>query len=37
MDMMIAAHAKTVGAVFVTRDKAFRFLKPEVVLEDWGR
>ncbi|ESQ88631.1 hypothetical protein ABAC460_15180 [Asticcacaulis sp. AC460] len=35
-DMMIAAHAKTVSAVLVTRDKAFQHLKPHLAgLEDW--
>jgi tRNA(fMet)-specific endonuclease VapC len=35
-DMMIAAHAKAVGAVLVTRDKAFQHIKHHLAgLEDW--
>ena len=35
-DMMIAAHAKAVGAVLVTRDKAFQHIKLHLAgLEDW--
>lgn len=35
-DMMIAAHAKDVGAVLVTRDKAFQHIKHHLTgLEDW--
>jgi tRNA(fMet)-specific endonuclease VapC len=35
-DMMIAAHAKAVGAVLVTRDKAFQHVKNRLAgLEDW--
>ena len=35
MDMMIAAHAKAVGAILVTRDKAFSRVKGGLKLEDW--
>lgn len=34
MDLLIAAHAQSVGAVLVTNDRAFVQL-PELVLEDW--
>lgn len=35
-DMMIAAHAKTVGAILVTRDKAFQHIRHHLqALEDW--
>jgi len=35
-DMMIAAHAKAVGAVLVTRDKAFKHIRDLLAgLEDW--
>lgn len=36
MDMLIAAHAKSEGAVLVTNDKAFYNI-PELVLEDWTK
>jgi tRNA(fMet)-specific endonuclease VapC len=35
MDMMIAAHAKAVGAILVTRDRAFGFVPDGSPLEDW--
>lgn len=36
-DMMIAAHAKAVGAILVTRDKAFQHIKHHLAgLEDWS-
>ena len=35
MDMMIAAHAKTVDAILVTRDSAFKFAPGGLKLEDW--
>jgi tRNA(fMet)-specific endonuclease VapC len=35
MDMMIAAHAKAVGAILVTRDRAFSRVHGGLVLEDW--
>jgi tRNA(fMet)-specific endonuclease VapC len=35
MDMMIAAHAKALGTVLVTRDKAFSRVPQGLVLEDW--
>lgn len=35
-DMMIAAHAKTVGAILVTRDRAFWHIRQHLAaLEDW--
>lgn len=37
-DMMIAAHAKAVGASLVTRDKAFSHIRKHLAgLEDWTR
>ncbi|TXT33067.1 MAG: PilT domain-containing protein [Comamonadaceae bacterium] len=35
MDVMIAAHAKALGAVLVTRDKAFGRVPEGLLLEDW--
>jgi tRNA(fMet)-specific endonuclease VapC len=35
MDMMIAAHAKTVNAILVTRDRVFSFIPDGLILEDW--
>ena len=35
MDMMIAAHAKAVDAVLVTRDRAFSRVPQGLALEDW--
>lgn len=35
MDMMIAAHAKAVDAVLVTRDRAFSRVQQGLSLEDW--
>ncbi len=35
MDMMIAAHAVTIGATLVSRDKAFGQTVPRVRLEVW--
>lgn len=35
MDMMIAAHAKAVGAILVTRDRAFSFVPNGLILQDW--
>lgn len=35
MDMLIAAHAKAVGAVLVTRDRAFGLAAVGLTLEDW--
>jgi tRNA(fMet)-specific endonuclease VapC len=35
MDVMIAAHAKAVGAILVTRDRAFGFVPDGSPLEDW--
>ena len=37
MDMMIAAHAKAVDAVLVTRDRAFGFVPGGLALEDWSK
>ncbi|ESQ74328.1 type II toxin-antitoxin system VapC family toxin [Asticcacaulis sp. AC402] len=35
-DMMIAAHAKTLGAILVSRDKAFQHIRSYLAaLEDW--
>lgn len=35
MDMMIAAHAKAVDAILVTRDSAFGLVPNGLKLEDW--
>lgn len=35
MDMMIAAHAKAVGATLVTRDRAFGYVPQGLTLQDW--
>jgi len=35
MDMMIAAHAKAVEAILVTRDRAFSFIPNGLILQDW--
>jgi len=35
MDMMIAAHAKTVNAILVTRDRVFSYIPDGLILEDW--
>ena len=37
MDMLIAAHSVTVGAVLVTNDQAFYKVKHHLSLEDWTR
>lgn len=37
MDMMIAAHAKAIDAILVTRDRAFGFIPGGLALEDWSR
>ncbi len=34
LDMLIAAHALSVGAILVTSDRAFRFV-PDLQVEDW--
>ncbi|MGI6851203.1 type II toxin-antitoxin system VapC family toxin [Mesorhizobium sp. 1B3] len=34
IDMLIAAHALTVGATLVTSDRAFHFV-PDLAIEDW--
>lgn len=36
IDMLIAAHAVSVGAVLVTRDQAFRFVVPMLDVVDWA-
>lgn len=36
MDMMIAAHAKAVDAILVTRDRAFSLVPDGLMLEDWS-
>ncbi|WP_230182652.1 type II toxin-antitoxin system VapC family toxin [Aquabacterium sp. CECT 9606] len=36
LDLMIAAHAREVNAVLVTRDRVFR-LVPNLVIEDWSK
>ncbi len=36
MDMLIAAHSVSVGAVLVTNDKAFYNVKHHLMLEDWS-
>ena len=36
MDMMIAAHAKAVDAILVTRDRAFSLVPDGLMLEDWA-
>jgi tRNA(fMet)-specific endonuclease VapC len=35
LDMMIAAHARTVDAILVTRDRAFARLPGNLPIEDW--
>jgi tRNA(fMet)-specific endonuclease VapC len=35
MDMMIAAHAVTIGATLVSRDKAFAQIPNRLKLEVW--
>lgn len=35
MDMMIAAHVKTVNAILVTRDRVFSYIPDGLILEDW--
>lgn len=37
MDMMIAAHAKAVGAILVTRDRTFSLVPGGLLLEDWTK
>lgn len=37
LDMMIAAHAKTVNAVLVTRDKAFSRIPDGLRVESWDQ
>lgn len=37
MDMLIAAHAKAVGATLVTSDAAFSFQPSGLILEDWSK
>ena len=36
MDLLIAAHAVALGAVLVTRDKAFQQIKNSVKIENWA-
>lgn len=36
LDLLIAAHARSIGAVLVTNDQAF-FHVPELVVEDWAQ
>jgi tRNA(fMet)-specific endonuclease VapC len=36
LDMMIAAHAKSVGAILVTRDRAFSLIGNNLELQDWA-
>ncbi|WP_235922671.1 type II toxin-antitoxin system VapC family toxin [Rugamonas aquatica] len=37
VDMLIAAHAKAIGATLVTNDAAFSFHPSGLVLEDWSQ
>ncbi len=37
MDMLIAAHAKSCGAILVTNDKAFYNVRKFLSLEDWTK
>jgi tRNA(fMet)-specific endonuclease VapC len=37
MDMLIAAHSVSVGAVLITNDKAFYNIEHHLVLEDWTK
>ncbi|MFM9884597.1 MAG: type II toxin-antitoxin system VapC family toxin [Burkholderiales bacterium] len=37
LDLMIAAHARAVGALLVTRDKAFGRVPGGLTLEDWTK
>src|SRR5271154_2061617 len=36
MDMLIAAHAVAIGAILVTRDKAFLHVTPFLEIVDWA-
>ena len=35
-DLMIAAHARALGAVLVSHDRVFRYLRGYVTVEDWA-
>ncbi|MGB2622604.1 MAG: type II toxin-antitoxin system VapC family toxin [Candidatus Acidiferrum sp.] len=37
MDMLVAAHALSVGATLITSDRSFRQLRPRLRLADWSR
>jgi len=37
MDMLIAAHAESCGAILVTNDKAFYNVRKFLSLEDWTK
>jgi tRNA(fMet)-specific endonuclease VapC len=36
LDLMIAAHAKAINAILITRDKAFSRIPDGLILEDWA-
>ncbi len=36
LDLLIAAHAVSVGAVLVTHDQAFQRLSPSLPVQDWA-
>jgi len=37
LDMLVSAHAFSVGAALVTSDRSFRHLRPRLTLTDWTK